>query len=77
MGFYVLSTQSWNLGQSFLLLLTMQYDPLYVLCGSWKNCGKFSNRREYQTTVYTSWEACMQVKKQQLELDMEQRTGSK
>ena len=25
----------------------------------------------------TSWEICMQVKKQQLELDMEQQTGSK
>ena len=77
MGFYDLLTQSWNLGQSFLFLLTMQYDPLYVLCGSRKNCGKFSNRREYQTIVHTSWEACMQVKKQQLELGMEQWTGSK
>ena len=28
-------------------------------------------------TLPTSWEICMQVKKQQLELDMEQRTGSK
>ena len=25
----------------------------------------------------TSWETCMQVRKQQLELDMEQQTGSK
>ena len=31
---------------------------------------------EYQTTWRVSWEICMQVKKQQLELDMEQ-TGSK
>ena len=31
----------------------------------------------YQTTVPASWEICMQVKKQQLELDMEQQTGSK
>ena len=30
---------------------------------------------EYQTTLPLSWEMCMQVKKQQLELDMEQRTG--
>ena len=29
------------------------------------------------TTLPASWEICMQVKKQQLELDMEQRTGSK
>ena len=39
------------------------------------NCGKFL--REYQTTLPASWETCMQVKKQQLELDREQRTGSK
>ena len=32
---------------------------------------------EYQTTLPVSWEICMQVKKQQLELDMEQQTGSK
>ena len=34
-------------------------------------------RWEYQTTWPASWEICMQVKKQQLELDIEQRTGSK
>ena len=39
--------------------------------------GKFFKRWEYQTTLPVSWEICMQVKKQQLELDMEQRTGSK
>ena len=33
--------------------------------------------KEYQTTRPVSWEICMQVKKQQLELDMEQHTGSK
>jgi len=41
------------------------------------NCGKFFKRWEYQTTLPASWETCMQVKKQQLELDMEQQTGSK
>ena len=41
------------------------------------NCGKFWKRWEYQTTWVASWETCMQVRKQQLELDMEQRTGSK
>ena len=41
------------------------------------NCGKFWKRWEYQTTWPASWEICMQVKKQQLELDMEQQTGSK
>ena len=29
------------------------------------------------TTWPASWETCMQVRKQQLELDMEQQTGSK
>ena len=41
------------------------------------NCGKFFKRREYQSTSPASWEIYMQVKKQQLELDMEQQTGSK
>ena len=41
------------------------------------NCGKFLKRREYQTTLHASWETYMQVKKQQLELDMEQKTDSK
>ena len=41
------------------------------------NCGKFFKRWEYQTTLPASWEICMQVRKQQLELDMEQQTGSK
>ena len=40
------------------------------------NCGKFWKRWEYQTIWPASWETCMQVKKQQLELDMEQWTGS-
>ena len=31
----------------------------------------------YQTTWPASWEICMQVRKQQLELDMEEQTGSK
>ena len=41
------------------------------------NCGKFWNRWEYQTTGPASWETCMQVRKQQVELDMEQQAGSK
>ena len=41
------------------------------------NCGKFWKRWEYQTTWPASWEICMQVRKQQLELDAEQQTGSK
>ena len=43
------------------------------------NCGKFwiFYSWKYQTTLPASWEVCMQVRKQQLELDMEQQTGSK
>ena len=41
------------------------------------NFGKLLKRWDYQTTWPASWEICMQVKKQQLELDMEQQTGSK
>ena len=41
------------------------------------NCGKFWKRWQYQTTWPASWEICMQVRKQQLELDMEQQTVSK
>ena len=41
------------------------------------NRGKFFKRWEYQTTLPAFWEICMQVKKQQLELDMEQQNGSK
>ena len=40
------------------------------------NCGKLK-RWEYKTTWPASWETCMQVRKQQLELYMEQQTGSK
>ena len=40
-------------------------------------CRKFWNGWEYQNTWAASWEICMQVRKQQLELDMEQQTGFK
>ena len=55
-------------------LLTMPR-PLTVWITT--NCGKFLKRWEYQTTLPASWEICVQNKKQQLELDMEQQTGSK
>ena len=50
-------------------LLTMPR-PLTVWITT--NYGKFLKRWEYQTTLPASWEICMQVKKQQLEPDMEQ-----
>ena len=40
-------------------------------------CGKLLKRWDHQTTLPVSWEICMQVKKQQLEQDLEQQTGSK
>ena len=46
-------------------------------CVDHNKLGKFWKRWEYQTTWSASWEICMQVRKQQLELDMEQQTGSK
>ena len=41
------------------------------------NCGKFLKKWEYQNTWPASWETCMQVKKQPLEQDVGQQTGSK
>ena len=55
-------------------LMTMP-KPLIVWITT--NCEKFFSKWEYQTTLPASFEICMQVKKQQLELDMEQQTGSK
>ena len=59
---------------SISALLTMP-KPLTVWITT--NCGKFFKRWECQTTWPATWEICMQVRKQQLELDMEQQTGSK
>ena len=46
-------------------------------CVDHKKQWKILKEMEYQTTWPASWETCMQVTKQQLELDMEQQTGSK
>ena len=73
------SAESWKKQESsrktsISALLTMP-KPLTVWITI--NCGIFWKRWEYQTTWSASWEICMQVRKQQLELDMEQQTGSK
>ena len=73
------SAGSWKKQESFRktsisALLTMP-KPLTVWITI--NCGKFWKRWEYQTTWSASWETYMQVRKQQLELDMGQQTGSK
>ena len=46
-------------------------------CVDHQKLRKILKRWEYQITWPASWEICMQVSKQQLELDMEQQTGSK
>ena len=55
------------------MVITMP-NPLTV--GITIHCEKFFKRWEYQTTWPAFWETYMQVRKQQLELDIEQ-TGSK
>ena len=59
---------------SISTLLTMP-KPLTVWITT--NCGKFWKRRAYLTTWPASWETYMQVRKRQLELDMELQTGAK
>ena len=53
----------------------LNWKPLTVWITA--NCGKFLKRWEYQTTLPASWEIGMQVKKQQLEPDTGQQSGSK
>ena len=55
-------------------LLTM-LKPLTVWITT--NCEKFLRKWKYQTTLSVSWEACREVRKQHLELDLEWWTGSK
>ena len=54
----------------------IDYDKAFD-CADHNKLWKIWKRWEYQTTWTTSWEVHMQVKKQHLELDMEQQTGSK
>ena len=61
--------------EKHLLLLYWLHQSLW-LCGS-QQTGKFFKGWEYQTTLPAFWEICMQIKKQQLEPDIEQLTGSK
>ena len=59
---------------SISALLTM---PKPLIVWITMNCGNFFKRWKYQITWPASWETCMQARKQQLELDMEQQTGFK
>ena len=58
---------------SISALLTMPKPLTVRITINWNILKKL----EYQTTWPASWEICMQVRKQQLELDMEQQTGFK
>ena len=71
---WIIKKQESSRKTSISALLTMP-KPLTVWITI--SCGKFWKRWEYQTTLPASWEIRMQVRKQQLELDMEQQTGSK
>ena len=57
--------------------LTEDERNLIFLSSLFLEYGKFLRRWEHQSTWPSSWEIYMQVKKKQLELDMEQQTGSK
>ena len=60
--------------KTYTSVLLIMPKPLTVWITT--NCGKFFKRWE-QTTLSASWEICMQVKKQQLELAMKQQTCCK
>ena len=70
----ILKNQESSRKTSISALLTMP-KPLTMWITT--NCGKFWKRWAYQTTWPASWETHMQARKQQLELNMEQQTGSK
>ena len=72
--FWIIKKARKSQKKSTSALLTMP-KPLTVWITT--NSGKFFKRWEYETTWPASWEICMQVKKQQLELDVEQKAGSK
>ena len=73
------STGSWKKQESSrktfisVLLTTPKILTVWITT----NCGKFLKRWEYHTTWPASWEICIQVEKQQLELNVEQWTGLK
>ena len=66
---------NWANSLSFLSFCFIDYAKAFVWITT--NYGKFFKRWEKQTTLPASWDNCVQVKKQQLEPDIEQQTGSK
>ena len=70
------STGSWKKQESSRKHLFLLYWLYQSLCVDHNQLWKIL-RWEYQTNWPASWEICKQDRKQQLELDMEQVTGSK
>ena len=71
---WIIEKQESSRKTSTSALLTM---PQLLTVWITTNCGKLLQRWEYLTTLPASWEICMQVRKQELEPDMEEWTGSK
>ena len=74
-----ISTGSWKKQESFqknIYFCFIDYAKTFD-CVDHNKLWKILKRWEYQTTWPASWEICMQVRKQHLELDMEQQIGSK
>ena len=73
------STESWKKQESSrknIYFCFIDYTKAFD-CVDHNKLWKILQRWEYQTTWPASWKICMQIKKQQLELDMEQQTGTK
>ena len=62
--------------QKTLYFCFIDYSKSFDCIWTTTNYGKFFKRWKYQTTLPASWEICVQVRKQQLELDMVQQIGS-
>ena len=71
------SSKSKRVPEKNIYFCFIDYAKAFVTVWTTTNTGKFLKRWEYQTTWPDSWEICMQVRKQKLELDMEQQPGSK
>ena len=71
---WIIKKQESSRNKPISALLTIP-KPLTVWIAT--HCGKCFRRWEYQTSLPASWEISMKVKKQQLELDIEQQTGTK
>ena len=67
--FFIHSSADGHLGCFYVLASALLTTPKPLTVEITTNCGKFIKRWEYQSTWPASWEICMQVKKQKLELD--------